>query len=85
MWIDPERPSIICGDFNFNQMEENELTKMMRRNGFKQIVKEPTHILGRCIDHVYHNMDENVKKIDYLLQYNWYSDHDTVCVMMRDV
>ena len=43
-WIDHERPTIICGDFNFDQEEENELTKMMRQYNFKQIIQEPTHI-----------------------------------------
>ena len=83
-WIDPEKATIICGDFNFDQMDENELTKMMKRKSFKQIVQEPTHIKGRCIDHVYHNFKESVKKLDYKLHYPSYSDHEAVCVMVKN-
>ena len=81
-WITPQRPTMICGDFNFNQCEENALTKMLARKKFKQVIKKPTTYRGNCIDHFYHNIPEHVKKVEYKLHYPYYSDHEAICAMI---
>lgn len=78
--IDVRRPTIICGDLNFDQKKENDLTKMLKTKGFKQIVREPTTYRGYCIDHAYHNIPDNGEKVLHKLHYPYYSDHETVCV-----
>ena len=81
---DPSKPTILCGDFNFDRKKENSVTKMLAEKGFKQIVVEPTTYRGNCIDHVYHNISVTEGKVHYKLQYPYYSDHEAVCVMIKD-
>ena len=83
-WITPKRPTMICGDFNMDQKAENDLTRMLRRKFFKQIVTKPTTYRGNCIDHFYHNISETAKKIDYNVHCVYYSDHGALCVMLKD-
>ena len=77
--IDAKRPTIFCGDFNFDRMVENEFTRMVRSKKLRQVVQEPTTYRGYCIDHVYHN---GGKGIAYKLHYPYYSDHEAVCVRL---
>ena len=77
--IDAKRPTILCGDFNFDRMVENEFTRMVRSKKLRQIVQEPTTYRGYCIDHVYHN---GGKGFTYKLHYPYYSDHEAVCVRL---
>ena len=84
-WINPKKPTIICGDFNFERSMANSLTRMLVKHRFTQIVQEPTHILGGCIDHVYHNIPVSVKRVNHKLYYPYYSDHEAVCVMIENV
>ena len=83
-WISQKRPTMICGDFNIDRREENELTRMLRDKKFKQIVQKPTTFRGNCIDHFYHNISEAAKKVEYNLQTPYYSDHAAICVMIED-
>ena len=83
-WITPKRPTMICGDFNIDRRVENDLTRMLMGKNFKQIVQKPTTYRGNCIDHFYHNIAENVKKVEHKLHYPCYSDHEAICVMFKD-
>ena len=78
--IDSKRPTILCGDYNFDQKRDNGFTQMLKTKKFQQIVKEPTTYRGYCIDHVYHNFESEEEKVEYKLCYNGYSDHEAVCV-----
>ena len=78
----PKKPTILCGDFNFDRKKENNLTRMLSGKGFKQIVLEPTTYRGNCIDHVYHDIPMKEGKVEYKLLYPYYSDHQAVCVMV---
>ena len=44
---------VIIGDFNFEPGETNHLSAYLKSIGLLQMVKEPTQIEGRIIDHVY--------------------------------
>ena len=76
---------MICGDFNIDRRVENDLTRMLMGKNFKQIVQKPTTYRGNCIDHFYHNIAENVKKVEHKLHYPCYSDHEAICVMFKDM
>ena len=78
--IDSKRPTILCGDLNFDQRIENDFTRMLKMKKFVQIVREPTTYRGYCIDHLYHNIADNGEKVVYKLHYPCYSDHEAVCV-----
>ena len=83
-WINPERETIICGDFNFDRKEKNALSQILTAKNFKQIVEMPTTYRGNCIDHVYHNLSEDMETAECLLRHTYFSDHDAVCVMITD-
>ena len=75
------KPTVICGDFNFNYWKEpnNPVRVMLGKRGFSQVVDIPTSIYGTVIDHVY------VKGIEqeHHLHYPYYSDHEAVCVRLK--
>ena len=60
--FDPMEETIVVRDFNLCAKSEKEHTilRYMKRLGFKQLVKKPTHIEGRTIDLVFsYNPEEN--------------------------
>ena len=72
----------ICGDFNicYLSTRNNRITKYLEENGFKQLVKEATHIQGRLLDHFYiWSKQENSTKTSLLRYSPYYSDHDALC------
>ena len=77
-----EKTLIICGDFNFcTKGEENHpIKKMMLDKKFKQMVKGPTHIQGRWLDHVYIFRSESHinKRFNTTIEGCYYSDHDII-------
>ena len=78
--IDSKRPTILCGDLNFDEKIDNDLTRMLKTKKLTQIVKEPTTYRGYCIDHLYHNIPGGGEKVVYKLHYPYYTDHECVCV-----
>ena len=82
--VDYKKSTILCGDFNicYNQERKNSIISSLERHGFKQLVKESTHIQGGHIDQVY------VKEADYMLSVEvelyspYYSakDHDALLI-----
>ena len=53
--VDNVVPTIVCGDFNVDGLgsTEQQLFQKFKQYDFLQIVQEPTHIQGACLDHVY--------------------------------
>ena len=54
---------IIVGDFNvWAEMEDNvdakRLAKLMNAYGLTQLIKEPTHLDGHTLDHLYVNEEQ---------------------------
>ena len=51
---------LILGDFNKDSLlNEIPITKSLKFLGFTQIVSEPTHIRGACLDHIYIRNKQN--------------------------
>ena len=77
--LDSERPTVIGGDLNLCAVTEghNYVTASLKELGFQQIVKKPTHIDGRTLDHIYIRNVENTR-YEWTLEYfpKYYSDHD---------
>jgi exonuclease III len=81
--ITQERLTIICGDLNICYIianKNNRITKHLKNSNFKQVVKYPTHIRGRLIDHVYHNLNNELIVNQYT---PYYTDHDGICVIIK--
>ena len=51
--MDTDIPQIVMGDFNFDSKESNSLQIFMEEKRMLQIVNEPTHQDGHCLDHIY--------------------------------
>ena len=80
--ISPEQQTMICGDFNYDYWKEpnHKIAVMLKGMGFNQIVREPTTIKGKCIDHVYLKTKFCYK---HHLYYPYYTDHECVCTMLK--
>ena len=72
---------IVTGDFNFDKKESNSVTSFLDKSNLKQSVEWPTHKEGRTIDHVY---VRGKHQAQYFLHYPYYTDHEAVCVMLKD-
>ena len=81
--IQPNRATVVCGDFNFDYLKEKEnaVRVTLQDLGFKQLVTEPTTIRGNCIDHFY--ITEKVMLGRYELYYPYYTDHEAVCATIK--
>ena len=77
---------LITGDFNlcFMGSGNNRMTKgLVDEGGFQQLMREPTHVLGGHIDHVYWRDVSHHWKAPVLERYSpYYSDHDALCVTL---
>ena len=78
----PDKKVIVTGDFNFDKSVENDLTKYLTSKRMVQLVTNPTHDKGNCIDHCY--VPEELKENVVLKQYSpYYSDHDALCISLK--
>ena len=73
-------PTIICGDLNLCYLtnRENEVTNVLKRLGFIQLVREASHLQGGHLDHVYSNLDHSLFNVSVQMYspYYTYYDHD---------
>ena len=72
---------ILLGDFNIDILNKSSspLQRLMKRFGFKQVVSEPTHRSGSCLDHIYLAKDF-FEQISIITTY--YSGHFFVLVQL---
>ena len=77
------KPSLICGDFNLCYIDErdNQITRMLEDQNFKQLVTEASHFQGGHIDHVYSNLNPAMFDIEVSMYSPYYTsrDHDGFC------
>ena len=80
--IAPDKNTVICGDFNICYLatRNNRITKYLEQNGFIQLMKEPTHIQGRLLDHFYFRPRQTDDVKTEVFRYSpYYADHDAIC------
>ena len=81
--LEPKKCTLILGDINicYNSETSNEVFKMMKSLGFKQLIKYPTHMEGRLIDHSFYYCPDG--SIDYraIQQAQYYTDHDLIKIV----
>jgi exonuclease III len=85
--IEDEQITLITGDFNICFMENfnNRLIQGLLQIGFDQLVHEPTHIRGRHIDQAFFR-DPSKRLKPIIDRYSpYYSDHDGICITLRDL
>ena len=85
-FIDTRETTLITGDFNVCALkdEKNNISEMLRKLGFKQLMTEATHIQGGLIDHSYW-LDKTKKwELPKLERYSpYYSDHDALLITLK--
>ena len=72
--------TLIVGDFNicFLSDTSSPVFKELRNIGFKQIVKNPTHMEGRLIDLVFFRSQDTGIAYEVKQQAQYYTDHDLI-------
>ena len=85
-FIDKDKTTLISGDFNVCAIKEekNSISEMLQKLGFKQLMKEATHIQGGLIDHVYWKDVRSPRFEEPTVErYSpYYSDHDALLVTL---
>ena len=84
--VDDHKMSIICGDFNECVIKhpDNTLLTALRDIGFCQIVKNPTHDAGGCLDLIFykkHSILDTVISVEKC--YMPFSDHDGIIIHLK--
>ena len=81
--IDPNTTTLIVGDLNFCYFaKQNEFSNFLVKFKFEQLVKTATHIEGAILDHAYFKREGDGDLALVELFANYYSDHDTVTVLV---
>ena len=84
--VSHELPTIFTGDFNicYKVNGNKRLSQgLIKKENFSQLINEPTHILGRHIDHVYWRDPLNMWMDPVIERYSpYYSDHDGSCITL---
>ena len=75
------------GDFNIciNESRNHPIILTLSSLKFEQKNQSPTHVLGRCIDHVYFfnpEDSENMTAVEILQFGQFFTDHDMLLVAM---
>ena len=84
--IDEDKATIISGDFNIclEKDPNNPISSYLRKKEFKQLVKDPSHIQGGLIDHVYIRDPQTTFQDPDLHRYSpYFTDHDCHCITFR--
>lgn len=76
---------IVCGDLNVCGQRErkNRITRHLLTYGLTQLVKEPTHVRGRQIDHIYLKEGRQMKVWDIERYSPYYTDHDALLLTVE--
>ena len=85
--ISSGKQTLIVGDFNLCYFSDykHQLFEALRVQGFKQIVKNPTHMEGRLIDLVFiNNLDLDIT-YQVQQQAQFFTDHDLIEVIKGSV
>ena len=78
-WIRTDKSVAIIGDMNIDPADKtHKLMTYMERSSFTQLVDEPTHDGGRCLDHIYVNERLRNKQVFHTQRCVYYSDHDVI-------
>ena len=72
--LDTSVSQVIVGDFNFHSRDTNLLKEYFETMELCQLVKTPTHVAGRILDHAYVSKCLE-DRINVDVQFKYYSDH----------
>ena len=80
-----EMPTILIGDTNIHYIPDKNhpLKNLMESKNFKQLIKEPTHLEGHIIDHVYANQPMLKLGLNIFQKPVIFSDHDEIFIRIN--
>ena len=82
--IDPQKTTLICEDVNicYIEMRHDRFVHGLENFGFKQCVKQATHLKGGLIDHAYLWIGDYQLNVDVTLYSPYYcaKDHDALLI-----
>merc|ERR1712112_608653 len=82
--VNPEKDTLVVGDFNYGAYEVNGMSNYLAREGFSQLVTLPTHIRGGIIDHAYLRSSMTKLQAEVKTFSHYFSDHDSVtCILFE--
>ena len=84
-FIDLEKTTLLVGDLNYCAAKDaNALSTFLTGLKFNQLVTLPTHIEGGLLDHAHLRQSKGNKKNAEVKTFtHYYSDHDSVAVILR--
>ena len=85
--INFNKTTMIVGDLNYcDKSDKNELSEYLEEKGFKQQVKDATHIQGAILDQVHFRSIHPASTIIVELcpTYYTYDDHDMITVLLQE-
>mgnify|MGYP001241492437 CR=1 FL=1 len=81
--LNPEKPTIICGDFNCDLSRENpDFLQTLQDLGFRKVNQKPTHDMGRSIDSILVN-SYLLETVTFRQIGVGFSDHDCLLVKIE--
>ena len=82
--INPNHPTVVCGDFNmcFSEQKNSISISCLLNMGFKQLVQSSTHIEGGSIDHVY--VLDIQAHVELYSPYYTAKDHDGILITIKE-
>ena len=84
--VDDHKLTIICGDFNECAIKQpdNTLLNALHDKGFCQIVKNPTHDAGGCLDLVFFKKHSTLVSVVSVQKCHvHFSDHDGIVIHLK--
>ena len=84
--LNPTKSTLVFGDMNVCNIKrpDNQLKRFLERMGFREIVREASHIDGGHLDHAYVlNLGSFKEGTVVQLVPKYYSDHDAVCIILK--
>ena len=85
MLFNAKKATYLVGDFNlcFKSESSHPVMREIRNLGFEQMVKFPTHLAGRLIDHVhFFSPNDHPQCIKVRQQSPYFTDHDLLSVIV---
>ena len=84
--VDDHKMTIICGDFNENTIKhpDNAFFTVLRDKGFRNIVKNPTHDAGGCLDLLFYKKPKLLGAVVRSRKFHIpFSDHDGIVILLK--
>jgi ATP-dependent DNA helicase PIF1 len=81
--LDGQKTTFILGDMNEEPTDDSIIYSALSNVGFQQVVKQPTHMGGRILDHIYIPQQTQSIVSEAIVYPCHFSDHDIVSISVH--